>query len=137
MPTDPVLAAHTAAEAIRELNHATIRGTGYTWPADVDAIVVELHLCVARMEQALDQARQWLEGAHASKAVGHDQGTDASVAMTDTASRFAATIDTTHQLTECLVGLRNLTVHLTGMPLGVQSPAQQDSPVEPDGLTTL
>jgi hypothetical protein len=65
--------ARVAAEAIRQLNHATIHGRGYEWPGDVDDVVAELSRAASGMVQALDQASRWLTRAQAAGQVGHDQ----------------------------------------------------------------
>src|SRR3954447_21594423 len=61
--------AGDAAAAIRTLNHLTLNhlaqtGAGYGEPANLDAVLVELSVLAARLPQALEQARAWLNGRH-------------------------------------------------------------------------
>jgi hypothetical protein len=117
---DAVTAANTAAEAVRALNHATIAsggGRGYEWPGDVDAVVAELHLTAARMDQALEQARRWLNHAHADQAVGHDDGGDVDTAVLDADLGFVQAASAARQLAGQLASLRAVTAHLTGITI--------------------
>jgi hypothetical protein len=68
----PALAARRAAEAVRALNHATLSGSGYVWPGDVDDVIGELQTLAERLPQALGQAVRFLEDAHGAGRVGHD-----------------------------------------------------------------
>ena len=71
----PVQHAEAAAEAIRALNHATLRHgapTGYQWPADVDAVIAELGLLASRLPQVFDQASSWLTAQADAGRVRHD-----------------------------------------------------------------
>lgn len=70
----PVGAAQAAAQAVRDLNHATLSGTGYEYPADVYDVVGALALLTTRLPQAIGQAMAWLEREHAAGRVGHDRG---------------------------------------------------------------
>jgi len=74
----PAGAAREAAEAVRALNHATLSGTGYEWPGEVDDVIGELQILAERLPQALRQAAEWVEDAHAAGRVGHDSGADAT-----------------------------------------------------------
>jgi hypothetical protein len=108
--------ARAAAEAIRDLNHATIFGGGYEWPSDVDAMIAALHELAARLPQALGQASQWLAAAHEAGDVGHDLGDHLADADVDeieqllrdaesAARRLAEILDAAHQLTAHLRGV--------------------------------
>ena len=75
-----VAAAALAAQAVRELNHATITaGTGYTHPMDVTVTLTELAALVCRLPQALSQASRWLTTEHTAGRLGHDGATPAGV----------------------------------------------------------
>jgi hypothetical protein len=79
-PGPAAVAAARAAEAVREVNHATIaHDAGYGWPCDVYDVLGHLGLAVARLPQALTQAGAWLETADARGVVGHDQGDEHAV----------------------------------------------------------
>ena len=74
-PARPRDHADAAAEAIRALNHATLRHgdpAGYAWPSDVDSVIAELQLVAERLPQALQQAREWLADQLVAGRVGHD-----------------------------------------------------------------
>jgi hypothetical protein len=101
---------------MRALNHATIRRDAYTWPADVDAVVAELHLTAARMHQALEQAHRWLQRAHNDESVGHDQSRDLDALGLNLDGRFAAAESVAEQLVGELGNLHEFTAHLTGIP---------------------
>lgn len=61
-PTPAGLAAQ-AAEAIRSLNHATIRNTAAVlpYPGDIASVVSHLQALARRLPQALDQLRRRLD----------------------------------------------------------------------------
>lgn len=59
----PVQLADAAAEAVRSLNHATIRGTGLEFPADAYDVLGALALLAARLPQALRQVQHFLDDA--------------------------------------------------------------------------
>lgn len=74
-PVRPRDHAEAAAEAIRALNHATLRHgepAGYEWPSDVDAVIGQLQALIAYLPQALEQAQSWLLDQQAAGRVGHD-----------------------------------------------------------------
>jgi hypothetical protein len=59
---DPVAAAQAAAEAVRALNHATLPAAGgLTHPADAQAVLAALGMASARLPQALNQLRRFLD----------------------------------------------------------------------------
>ncbi len=111
LPSDQ---AWQAAEAIRGLNHATIGGTGYEWPSDVDAVIAALETLAHRRPQALDQARTWLARAQQAGTVGHDQGIDASDAVSAVLLSLQAASDHAHRLADELAAGREDSSHLTG-----------------------
>ena len=112
---ESVVEARKAAEAIRALNHATIQDDGYVWPSDVNAVVAELHLTVARMSQALGQARRWLARARAAGTVGHDQGGDINAVGVEVSHQFDTAASMAGRLASELDALHELTAHLTGV----------------------
>lgn len=59
----PAALADTAAEAVRVLNHATIRGAGLVHPADAYDVLGALALLAARLPQALGQVQDFLDRA--------------------------------------------------------------------------
>lgn len=60
----PAGLADTAAEAVRALNHATIRGTtGLVHPTDAYDVLGNLALLAARLPQALGQVQDYLDDA--------------------------------------------------------------------------
>ena len=80
--SDATLAlAHTAAETIRALNHATLSGGGLAQPADAYQLLGELSLAASRLPQLLTQVERWLEGALAAGQLGCDDRTDPAVAV--------------------------------------------------------
>lgn len=70
----PAGAAQAAAQAVRDLNHATVSGTGYAYPSDVYEVLGALVLLAQRLPQALTQAGVWLDREHDAGRVGHDSG---------------------------------------------------------------
>lgn len=104
-----------AAEAIRALNHLTIRNGGYTWPSDVNAVVSELRQTVTRMGQALEQAGRWLEQAQAAGTIGHDQGDNLAVVGLEMVDRFGAAVSSAGRLAVALEEVQEITAHLTGI----------------------
>ena len=112
--------AGDAAAAIRTLNHLTLNhltqtGAGYGEPADLDAVLVELSVLAARLPQALDQARAWLNGRHDVGAVVHETRpgqTDRTVQAVADDLRTAAHI--AHDLAGALDSARQHTAHLAG-----------------------
>jgi hypothetical protein len=106
--------ARTAAEGVRALNHATAWRQGYEFPSDVDAVLVELHLMVLRLDQALKQAGDWLTRAEADDRVGHDQGGDPATAVRDITDRLNRAGAGAYDLAADLDSVRQLTAHLTG-----------------------
>lgn len=121
----PAELAEAAAEAVRSLNHATIRG-GYVWPSDVAAVLAELLLLTERLPQALEQAWGWLDDQAAAGRVGHDNDPihptcsgaadlagvtvgEVSRALQDAQAPLA-------RLAQSLQDARNAASHLTGQP---------------------
>jgi hypothetical protein len=111
----PSGAAQAAAEAVRDLNRATLFG-GYEWPGDVDAVVVALATLAQRLPQALGQAAGWLEREHDAGRVAHDtQGENVTVSVyaalmcLDNAVRHAGA------LAVALDQARQHTAHLRGV----------------------
>lgn len=112
----PAAVAATAAESVRELNHATMRADAWEWPADVSDTLGMLRALVERLPQTLGQAARWLDRAHTAGRVGHDRGdalTDRTVrdllASLNIASQYAgdlaAVLDLAHQHAAHLTGI--------------------------------
>ena len=108
--------ADQAAEAVRSLNHATLRTTsGYVWPADVDAVVAHLTAMVAGSEQALRQGYGWLARAAQAGAVGHDESADVTDELAELRTLTVSAIEQVQVLTTRLNEMRRVTAHLTGI----------------------
>jgi hypothetical protein len=110
--------AQAAAEAIRALNHVTLRCgdvAGYAWPADVAAVIGHLCTLAERLPQALEQADRWLTGRLREARVGTDDGTDpdATVQALATALRDAR-IDL-EAVQGGLTDAHTMAAHLTGI----------------------
>jgi hypothetical protein len=110
----PVEAARAAAEAVRSLNHATFAGTGYEWPNEVDAVLVELTALARRLPQALVQAETWLTREDAAGRVGDDTGDDADDRLADARAWLADAAVRAEWLASALDQARQSTAHLTG-----------------------
>ena len=114
----PAEYAERAAEAVRGLNHATIRPGGYVWPSDVNDVVRELQRAATGMGQALEQARTWLARAHARGLVGHDQAADVDAAVWDAGNALSDAARGARWLGEDLARATAITTHLTGTRYG-------------------
>jgi hypothetical protein len=115
-PRRPVDHARAAAEAIRALNHVTLfldGADGYQWPADVDAVIVELAAAAGRLPQALDQAARWISQTHDRGQVGHDQGHDVRAAVACTLIGLDAAAMAAARLHSALARVQTRTSHLT------------------------
>jgi hypothetical protein len=66
------LAAREAAEAIRTLNHLTIRDTDLRYPADVYAVLGALSTLAGRLPQTLQQLTGFLERQLQDGVIGID-----------------------------------------------------------------
>ena len=112
----PTEAADAAAEAIRSLNHSPMRGAGYVYPSDVDAVVACLEALTQRLPQALLQAEQWINARAEEGKVGDDRADVDPVATVETASVYltAARVEA-GRLAQSLTRARNATAHLTGI----------------------
>jgi hypothetical protein len=113
----PAEHAEAAAEAIRWLNHATIRG-GYEWPSDVDDMIGQLLTMVERLPQALDQAGHWLAREYAAGRIGvDDMGNPVSPDAAVTAVESALGIATADAMTLAadLRSVRRFSTRLTGV----------------------
>ncbi|NLT53719.1 MAG: hypothetical protein GXX79_03950 [Actinomycetales bacterium] len=111
--------ANAAAEAIRSLNHATLRigdhdPGGYEWPSDVDAVLAELSVMAHRLQQAIWQADRWLRREHDSGRVGHDQGKDVAAVVHATSIALRDAHQDAGALANSLDDARAHTNHLTG-----------------------
>ncbi len=112
----PAQYAEQAAEAVRALNHITLwPGGGYEWPSDVDRVIADLFLTATRMQQALDQARHWLDVKAGDGSIGHDQGADPVAVVGDAHAGLGRAAATAWQLAADLDAVRQITAHLTGI----------------------
>ncbi|GAB6901540.1 hypothetical protein [Kineosporia succinea] len=108
--------ADEAAEAVRSLNHATLRTAGgYVWPADVDAVIANLTAMVAGSEQAIRQGYGWLARAAQAGAVGHDESADVAGELAVLRTTAVEAIEQVQVLTARLNEMRRVTSHLTGI----------------------
>ena len=121
-PAEPVRPgdhAEAAAEAVRALNHATLRHgdpAGYEWPSDVDAVIGQLQLLAERLPQALQQAQGWLLDQLLAGRVGHDTpGRKAGFAVGIAAGYLDEAATATASLAHALGQARRESSHLTGV----------------------
>ena len=118
-PLRPADHAEAAAEAIRALNHATLRHgdpAGYEWPSDVDAVIANLQLLADWLPQALRQAQGWLVDQQAAGRVGHDtpdRKTEFAVAVV--AGYLDEAISGATSLADSFARARRESSHLTGV----------------------
>jgi hypothetical protein len=124
-PVRPRDQAEAAAEAIRALNHATLRfgdSAGYQWPSDVDAVIGQLQLLAERLPQALEQAREWLTEQLLAGRVGHDTpGRKAAFAAATVVGSLNEAETCAHALAGTLAKARRESSHLTGV---IDDPAE-------------
>jgi hypothetical protein len=117
----PVDAANSAADAVRELNRATVfpdADGSFEWPSDVDATIGALQTLAQRLPQALTQAGRWLTLAVDAGHVGHDQGRPAADAVQEASEYLMGAADLAGHLAHRLGQARTLTSHLTGLAPG-------------------
>jgi hypothetical protein len=118
-PVRPRDHAEVAAEAIRALNHATLRFgdlAGYVWPSDVDGVIAELQLLAERLPQALAQAREWLAEQLVAGRVGHDTpGRKAAFAAAAVVGQLNQAEICAAALAKTLAQARRESTHLTGL----------------------
>jgi len=111
--------AEAAAEAIRALNHATIRHgdqAGYDWPSDVDSVIGNLQLLAERLPQTLRQAREWLADEMVAGRVGHDTpGRKAAFAAATVVGYLNEAEFCAETLATTLAKARRESSHLTGV----------------------
>jgi hypothetical protein len=115
--THPIEHAAAAAEAVRWLNHTTLRG-GYQWPSDVDAVIGQLQTLAERMPQALTQASHWLHQQHRTGRVGLDQpatGDVVDLAVGGALSGLHLAAVRAGALADALLDARRLTNRMTGV----------------------
>jgi hypothetical protein len=106
--------AWAAAEAIRDLNHASHGSTGYAAASDVDAVIGSLHLLVQRLPQALHQAATWLQREHELGRIGHDQDTDPGPAVREVVLSLEEAVSSAVDLDVALNHARSTCTHLRG-----------------------
>ncbi|GAA0556588.1 hypothetical protein [Streptomyces mordarskii] len=63
-----------AAEAIRQLNHATGKPDGLEYPGDAYSTVANLKTLVQRLPQALEQIEAFITGLHTDGHLTSDRG---------------------------------------------------------------
>lgn len=77
MTQTPALHASDAAEAVRSLNHATLRrGEDWQYPGDAYSVVGNLVALAERLPQALNQARDLLQHLRTGGHIRSDKGGD-------------------------------------------------------------
>ena len=80
--TRPVTAlAHAAAQAIRDLNHATRHHDSLAQPGDAYELIAALFLTASRLPQLITQISGYLSQALAGGRLGHDLGEDPAPAV--------------------------------------------------------
>ena len=135
-PLRPRDHAEAAAEAIRALNHATLRhgdADGYVWPADVDAVLAELHLLAGYLPQAFTQAAHWLAAQDDLGRVRHDTpGAEVATAVAWVLDGLADATVHARDLAMSLADTRRASSHLAGVDPDADPYAPQDSDPEPD-----
>ena len=73
--------AHAAAEAIRDLNHATRHQDSLAQPSDAYELIGALFLTASRLPQLITQISGWLDRALAGGRLGHDLGEDPALCV--------------------------------------------------------
>jgi hypothetical protein len=73
--------AHAAAEAIRDLNHATRHHDSLAQPGDAYELIGALFLTASRLPQLISQIGAYLNHALAGGRLGHDLGADPAPAV--------------------------------------------------------
>jgi len=73
--------AHAAAEAIRDLNHATRHHDSLAQPGDAYELIGTLFLTASRLPQLITQISAYLNRALAGGRLGHDLGEDPALAV--------------------------------------------------------
>jgi hypothetical protein len=73
--------AHAAAEAIRDLNHATRHQDSLAQPSDACELIGALFLTASRLPQLITQISGWLDRALAGGWLGHDLGQDPALSV--------------------------------------------------------
>jgi hypothetical protein len=79
----PAALAHAAAEAIRNLNHATRNPAGLGQPSAAYDVTGALSMTAARLPQLITQISAYLNHALAGGRLGHDLGEDPALAVDD------------------------------------------------------
>ena len=105
--------ADQAAEAIRSLNHATINGRGYVYPADVDAVIAHLSATTYGMLQSVSQMQRWLFSEADRGRVRHDQGEDVETALEELSGALLVTAGRIEQTVAQFDAARRVSAHLT------------------------
>lgn len=111
----PAGAAQAAAEAVRDLNRATLFG-GYEWPADVDAVLAALTTLAQRLPQAIGQGAGWLGREHDAGRVAHDTpGGNVAATVFEALSDLDVAVQWADELARALDQARQHTAHLRGV----------------------
>ena len=112
---DAMEAAEGAAEAIRSLNHTTIRG-GYEQPGDVSVVVGALQSMAERLPQALRQAEGWLDNELRQGRIGDDRlGARPGVTTSAAAAALLQASVEADRLADALATAHGQLSHLTGV----------------------
>ncbi|MGW7658072.1 hypothetical protein ACWGMA_19455 [Streptomyces asiaticus] len=106
MPSKTMTAAElseTAAEAIRQLNHATrAEGNGLEYPGDAYSTVANLKTLVQRLPQTFEQITAFLADLHDGGHLRSDRGPNADDDMASVKAALEWAADDARNLAECL-----------------------------------
>jgi hypothetical protein len=114
-----VVHAAAAAEAVRELNHATRPAAGgYQHPMDLTITLGELATLAQRLPQALTQAAGWLERETHAGRVGHERGAKVPAVIAQAEGVLFDAADSCEHLAHLLRAACGHTAHLTRLDGG-------------------
>ncbi|MGW3925976.1 hypothetical protein [Streptomyces sp. NPDC005093] len=113
----PAELAAEAADAVRNLNHATLWGRvdgGWEYPSDAYDVIGELQHMAMRTPQALQQAGKFIDAFADEGRLGVDAGgTDVAGMQADLSAALEDAIAAAAALTKALTVAHNVASHLT------------------------
>jgi hypothetical protein len=109
---DVVDLAEQAAQAVRELNHATLADHALTGPAQLDRLVAELAVMAGRIPQLLGQLDRWLTGELRAGRIRSDNDADPAHIVGNAADWLAGARHAAHDLATTLDGAHQHLAHL-------------------------